>query len=402
MTIYNKFTDNSFSALYFTLAMLSCYFIFLIKGNLLPKIFWMLFPIALLYGIELSTISSIIYIHGGNIALDLFALPNIYRFQFVGIAKTIEIILLVILVRNKLHLHNFSYTVLFPATLVCFFSILGTSYAQLVEFTDIDKPIAEAIVMRFAAAFLAINLAYLSFLAWMQKSNQKILSEQLQQQQFELKQKNYEELSTAHGKLKAFQEDVQENLRSLWWLAKRHKVPQIDQYIMGISQINQQFKTIYPTGDDVIDTILSSKEATANSHYIELKTKIELPPPGLFDSVDFGTILINLVDNAIEALDHLVPADGVERTINLIMKTEGEFYTIEVKNPSIEKDSSYLSQSKLTTFSPSQNTGLGLKIIKALVDRCNGNMLISLENFLFTVRIQLPLKQISNERIDLC
>jgi len=211
--------------------------------------------------------------------------------------------------------------------------------------------------------------------------------EQLELQQTALKQKQYEESTVIHEKLKEFQEDVQRNLQSLWLLAKIHKIPQINKYLTRISQINQKFEKLYQTGDDVIDAILLSKNAIASTCHIELKTNIQLPPPSVINSNDLGNILIHLLDNAIKAQHNLIPAEG-DRVIMITMNIDQGCYVIEVKNPTNGRESR--SQEQLTALSPSLNTGVGLKIVKRLVDQYGGTLQIKHEKFFFIVLIRLP------------
>ncbi|MGL5511993.1 MAG: ATP-binding protein, partial [Sporomusa sp.] len=165
-------------------------------------------------------------------------------------------------------------------------------------------------------------------------------------------------------------------------------------YLTRISQINQKFEKLYQTGDDVIDAILLSKDAIASTCHIELKTSIQMPPQGVINPNDLGNILIHLLDNAINAQHNLIPAEG-DRVIMITMNIEQGCFIIEVRNPTNGRERR--SQEQLTALSPSLNNGVGLKIVKSLVDQYGGTLQIKHENFFFTVLIRLP---VNNNRSE--
>ncbi len=415
ITIYNYATQNSISVVFLSITLLVIYSIFFIQGKLLLKIFWFVFPIAVLHGIELSIFSFLIHVHQ-EITTDVFALHNSYRLQFLLLSKVLEMLLLVFLLRIKLHLNNFSYVMLLFITAGASLSILFMVFLELYNFTGKTK--VENIFLNLSVAFVIINLCYLLLITLtnkqhkellkqqkklseqqlqiQQKELQQLLDQKLQLQQVELELKSHQELAATHEKFKKFQMNVNENLQVLWSLAKMHKIPQFETYLRQFVQINQQFAHLCHTGNDVFDMVLASKEALANLHCIHLRAKVSLPPEDQFNAIDLGSILINLLDNAIEALQKLIPAEGTEKIIELSLVSRGDFYEIQVKNPctGLEKR----SQEDLASLSSTQNLGLGLKIVKELVDRYHGTLQITQADFFFTVLIQLPLKQKTFEK----
>ena len=112
----------------------------------------------------------------------------------------------------------------------------------------------------------------------------------------------------------------------------------------------------------VLNYILSSKTKLAKSHGIDLCSVIIGKPVTFIADVDYSILVGNLLDNAIEAT-----IEAKENEINLCLSFYEDRFVIEVKNCVVDKS----------------KHGIGLKNIKDIVDKYNGQDVIEVNGNVF-------------------
>lgn len=95
---------------------------------------------------------------------------------------------------------------------------------------------------------------------------------------------------------------------------------------------------------------------------------------------DLCSILSNLIDNAIEAVDKIEN----DKTVKLNINQKGNMLFIAMENPSVYNplENNFNSQKK-------GNHGWGTKIINDIVNKYNGNMTMNYDNKIFKIKIML-------------
>lgn len=99
-------------------------------------------------------------------------------------------------------------------------------------------------------------------------------------------------------------------------------------------------------------------------------------------------MLSHLWDNAIEAQQELDKQR--EKYIQLDILVQGDCLCLEIENP--VKEPEKRAPKELLSFSSKQNKGVGLKIVKELVERYQGTIELLKGAYHFKVLIKLPLK----------
>lgn len=141
------------------------------------------------------------------------------------------------------------------------------------------------------------------------------------------------------------------------------------------------------TGNILMDYLLNRKVQEAHKYHI--KTYVEvLVPSQLNVSEDIlCTILLNLLDNAIEASQKEENPD-----LHITINCAKNYLVCKIRNKASEAVLAKNPKLK-TTKKNSSNHGLGLKIIRHAVRRCNGIFQVSNEEGYFTATVMLPMKE---------
>ena len=137
------------------------------------------------------------------------------------------------------------------------------------------------------------------------------------------------------------------------------------------------------TGNFVADAIINNKAVTAAQTGGEITFDGSVPAEGI-RSEDLCTVLSNLLDNAIEAI---YKNDADRRTISISAGCSGECFFMKVSNPTMMTGENNLQ----TTKKDRRYHGIGLKNVRRCVERCDGTLIVTIENGMFTAEISMNL-----------
>lgn len=154
------------------------------------------------------------------------------------------------------------------------------------------------------------------------------------------------------------------------------------QYLKGIN-LYSKYSQVFHTGNNIIDTVLNVKNTEASQIDISLFADVNIDKITITDA-DLCSILSNLIDNAIEAVDKTEN----NKTIKLTITQKGNMLFIAVENPSIYNplENNFNSNKK-------GNHGWGMKIINDIVNKYSGNITTNYKNEIFKIKIMLIQEQ---------
>lgn len=141
------------------------------------------------------------------------------------------------------------------------------------------------------------------------------------------------------------------------------------------------------TGNTLIDYLLNRKIQEAQKFHIKTYTEIIIPGQLSINEEVLCTILLNLLDNAIEASKQEDTPD-----IQIVIKCVQNYLLCKISN---KVSSNILSEnpSLPTSKADVSNHGLGIKIIRSAVESQNGLLNFECEKGYFTASVMLPFNQ---------
>ncbi|MCI9176051.1 MAG: GHKL domain-containing protein [Lachnospiraceae bacterium] len=178
--------------------------------------------------------------------------------------------------------------------------------------------------------------------------------------------------------------DLNNHLNLLYQLLQEEKVDEAQRYIKEIAEPILALSKKQWTGIDVADTVLNSKIQEMNERNIMPDINVEFPENSTILPNDLCTILSNLLDNAIEAVEKL----DENRKIKLTMRRANFFLFIRVSNPCGQNRK--FAVFPATTKENASLHGWGLRSVKDVVERYGGTMECVNENYEFIMNIMLP------------
>ncbi|QTE71684.1 GHKL domain-containing protein [Clostridiales bacterium FE2011] len=130
------------------------------------------------------------------------------------------------------------------------------------------------------------------------------------------------------------------------------------------------------TGIESVDALIFSKKQKMELYGIRYSESVHYSPGCTFDPMDLCILLGNLLDNAIEANNKV---KGEDRFVSLTMMQQERWLSITVKNAAVE--TTIIDENTIhTTKELKELHGFGLKSIREITDRYQGNCTFSYEN----------------------
>ncbi len=160
-------------------------------------------------------------------------------------------------------------------------------------------------------------------------------------------------------------------------------------YLEKQNKKHQQLKTFEFCSDEFINTVIGLKQQECEKNGIPVSFNISDGDYSGIEEIDKVCLIINLLDNAIEATKRLHLREMPE--IKMEMRSDGEQVTVYIENALAKNEKFSFITSKADKF----NHGLGTAIIKQVIDKYNGirNTVIDKENCVLKDEIRLLCKQ---------
>ncbi len=196
---------------------------------------------------------------------------------------------------------------------------------------------------------------------------------------------HYEELYRYQSEIRTFRHDIKNKLLSVSGLLADGQVETAVDAIKGeVDFLDEAHYGVVNSGNPAIDAVLQSKLAIAESRGITLDYSVKITDKINVDLLRLGVLIGNALDNAIEAAEGL--GNGTEKTIFASIITMGGRIVISVENPvEAQVDTKHIGTAKADKL----NHGYGLKSIKTIAQKYDGDVFVSCEGNIFTASINI-------------
>ena len=171
------------------------------------------------------------------------------------------------------------------------------------------------------------------------------------------------------AELREVRHDVKNQYAYMQMLLENDKFDELKAYfdeVLG-TLAKPLFKSV-DSGNALIDSVLNLELTKASEAGVALDLRVSVPPVLPFSKSTLLSLFANVIDNAVEA----VVRDGMENaTVEVTLGMQGDYMLFCVSNPTRLEDSESIDD-LVTSKSDKTVHGLGSKIIKKTVKKCNG------------------------------
>lgn len=205
----------------------------------------------------------------------------------------------------------------------------------------------------------------------------------------ELMEHSYGEIRDVYMDMRGWRHDYHNHMQVIKAQLAVENYEGVETYLDQLERELDRVDTLVKSGNLMTDAILNSKLTLARRHEIRIDCKARLPERLSLEDVDLCVILGNLLDNAIEACGQVEKEDRFLRIYLAVRK--GQFYLSVQNSARAETDfdqRNYISRKR-------GNHGLGMKRVKAAVDKYQGYLNLANEPGIFAAEVTLPLSDFS-------
>lgn len=158
-----------------------------------------------------------------------------------------------------------------------------------------------------------------------------------------------------------------------------------EESIKEIEDVVRIYDSALHTGNDALDVILTDKMLSCNKHGIKFSCIVDGKQLAFMREGDIYSLFGNLIDNSIEAV---LPLEESMRVITLKIIAVENLVSVNLHNY-YEKDVNIEFENGLpqTTKSDKRYHGYGMKSVKYICDRYNGDLSINAANNVFNINI---------------
>lgn len=160
------------------------------------------------------------------------------------------------------------------------------------------------------------------------------------------------------------------------------------EYLDKLEKEIHDYEVLNKTGNQVLDTLLTSKNLQCTKHKITLTSVVDGSLFSFMDVMDICSIFGNALDNAIESVRKI--KDYEKRLIHVDASSEKNFLIIRFENY-YEGEIQFDKELPVTTKKEKSIHGYGLKSLKYTVHKYNGEVNIDARDNWFRLRILIPL-----------
>ena len=242
-----------------------------------------------------------------------------------------------------------------------------------------------------AASVLFSNIFIFWLFRNLSKDSEQSEESILMKQQIHLQQIYLYELQQRDQSVRSMWHDMNNHLETIRRIRLTGDMQEVDSYIDQLSQRLCRLKPHCDCGISIIDAVVNSKYEWASSLGIQMNIQATVSSLYNISTTDVGSLISNMLDNAIEACERIKSDNGepIRKIISFTVRNKGGFLIFHCVNPLSQQD----ANKKNITESTKSNRdihGIGLRNIRSVAERYNGNVAVKQEkgNFVITVMLQ--------------
>ncbi len=260
------------------------------------------------------------------------------------------------------------------------------------SFISINTPLsgrypAEIFYIRTLVDFAGIVILY------SQREHKLVIESNLELNQMEnLLYKQYEQYYISQESIDVINQKYHDLKNQIIVIRQEKDQGKREQYLLDLENDIKWYEAQYKTGNQVLDTLLSSKTLACIEKNIHVTCIADGKLLDFISTMDICSIFGNALDNAIESVVNI--KDSEKRLIKLAVFSQNDLLLIRFENYYISA-LSYVNGNLSTTKKDNRYHGYGLKSIKSIVEKYHGSISINTENNWFRLIILIPIPKIN-------
>lgn len=254
--------------------------------------------------------------------------------------------------------------------------IMGTFFGVLSE----NSVGSYGNILLIMIMMLSMLLSIITLIFYMAIANAREyrMIHEVNQRQLEGQKRHYEQLRELDRETRKFRHDLKNHFFVLAGFLQEGKQEQAKNYLEEMTGQFSEVQKVISTGSDIMDSILNDKFRECEEKKIFMKVEGILHAPLLISDYDICTILVNALDNAVEACEHMTRE---QKWVKVSIGMYQDYLHLIVRN-------SYEGEMRLKTRKRDRhNHGFGLENLQESVKKNAGKVKMSAEDGRFELDV---------------
>ena len=242
------------------------------------------------------------------------------------------------------------------------------------------------VVLLLSCGLLILDLSAMYMWARLKKYSAVYHENRLLIQQNRAYREEFDRMRQWEWQNSALRHDIKNHLAVLREYAAQGQMDQLRRYL-NLFDCRLSHPGYVHTGNPDVDSILNYKLGQAEKAGAFLELDVRLPAGFTADAFDLNVLLGNLLDNAVEGL-----AASVDKRLTLSLRAERGVLFLAVSN-SYDGAADPVDRRAFRSCKGGKGHGLGLEIVRHVVDKYRGVLQIDTAGTAFTVEVILYLER---------
>lgn len=315
------------------------------------------------------------------------AVMNDNKIYAISACLSLVLMLIVIIVfkhrivENKLAEKKYKREIIMVFGIVIIYTVFAVSALSNTKWLQNNVSLVVVISCIFASM---TSLATIVVYNMISRQSQYNLELKMKLQQIESENKLNADMVNIVKRLRALRHDMNNHMGVIKCLLDTKQYEDLDNYVQNIYSDVERVNDFIAINNKILGYLLNSKKSRAKQEHVDFEVIISSEEIPMNDN-DMVSLLSNIIDNAIEA------ASKVEhdKYVMLNIKRMTDKIIIECENTFLDKPV-ILNNEFVTTKKDKREHGIGLKNIRDMVTKYNGNLTIDVED-IFKLRVEIPI-----------
>ena len=198
-------------------------------------------------------------------------------------------------------------------------------------------------------------------------------------------EENSMRLNQAYSEIAKVSHDFRNHLRTMSTMAGDGQYEELRDYLQTLTKEQPPVRMRMYTGVEIVDAVLNNKAHEAQAQQVQLSINARYPANAKIRSVDICALLVNLLDNALEASAKI--PDPEKRLVEIRIAPVNAMLMIVVKNTVAENAKLPGAGQNVTIKADKHVHGYGLKIVRSVLARYKGHMEQTCADGFFTTNL---------------
>lgn len=200
----------------------------------------------------------------------------------------------------------------------------------------------------------------------------------------ELINENIQNMQESSTEIAILRHDMLRHLHMLQDLSREGDKERMDHYLEELTEKTENVLPLKICSHPIVNALLSRALVKAKKEDIQMILQVEVPSDITIDDNDLCTLIMNMLDNAIEA----VAKCSYKKSIEVTMHVRGRYLFVETINPYADK----IILDEKTVILPStkgEGHGYGMKAMSEIAQKYSSKLQVKLEGDMIIVRTAL-------------